>query len=155
MDCREIYRNIQKDIIYGTKVPHRVSMPAIRHIDGEYCFAVFVFYYTKDDLDAAIADRPSLWASVDIASGVITARYHTNEKEFSDASYDIKYSISSDGTAPLSQEEYEHAFRLLDDIRNELLRGAPFPKDTYDKYLNLVLKSIPTDYRRFYLDLSI
>ncbi|NBJ94664.1 hypothetical protein [Parablautia muri] len=50
--------------------------------------AVFVFYYSKDDIDAGKVDRPTTWALINIENGAIIEERHSPENEFSDAGYE-------------------------------------------------------------------
>lgn len=152
---RECNRDIQKKVLAGSKTPHSTSYPVIRFENGDYYLAVFVFLYSKKDIENGSVDRPTIWAIADIETGNIINEYQTQEKEFSDATYSEKYDIRSDGQYDTSIGYYEKAFKYLDDVRKEILINGRLDKEKYEKYLYMILANIPKEYKRFYVDLSV
>ena len=155
MKSEEIYREIKKNVLNGAKVPHGISQPVIYYEDGKYYIAVFLFYYTKEDINSGMISRPSFWAIMNIDTGEIVERRWTNQSDFSDASYDIKYNVRSDDNYDTSRKYYERAFTILDAVREKIIEDGTLLKEEYQSYLNMVLKNIPREYQRFYRDLSI
>lgn len=149
-----IVDKIQNKILNGYKIPHRTSYPVIYKENDRYYMAVFVFFFTADDIRAGQVDRPTMWAIADIETGDIIEKWYTKEKEFSDASYDIKYDIRSDNEYNISKEYYEKAFSILDSVREKIITEGVFDKGEYAKYMDMILANIPEEYKRFYIDLS-
>lgn len=150
-----VFSNIQRDILGGQKVPHSVSRPVLYNEGGKLYLAVFVFFYTRDDIESGEVNRPSIWAKVDIESGKIIEEIYSKDREFSDASYDIKYNVRSNKTYDKSKEYYEKAFGLLDFVRNHYLLSGKILISEYEQYMQMILANIPDDYQRFYKDLSV
>lgn len=146
---------INKSIISGIKIPHSTSQPVVYKEFGKYYLAVFVFFYTKEDIEAGTVDRPSVWAIADIETGEIIKEYETKEKDFSDAPYDVKYNVRSDAQYDTSKEYYDKAFAILDSVREKLINSGKFYSLEYKAYLDRILANIPQDYQRFYRDLSV
>lgn len=155
MNSRTINDNLKKNIMGGVKTPHSTSQPVVYFQDGNYYLASFVFFYTKDDIENGKVDRPTMWAIVDIETGEIIKKYETKEKEFSDASYDVKYNVRTDGEYNTSKEYYDKAFSILDSVRSKIIGDGKFYKGEYQYYLNMILANIPKEYQRFYTDLSV
>lgn len=147
--------NIQKRITNGTKIPHGTSQPVICEKDGKFYLAVFVFFYGREDIEVGTVDRPAMWAIADLETGEIIKEYETKENDFSDASYDRKYSVRSDGEYDISKEYYDKAFSILDSVRSKIIMDGEFDKGEYQNYLDIILANIPKEYQRFYTDLSV
>ena len=147
--------NIQKSILDGTKIPHGVSQPVVLQKDQKYFLAVFVFFYNREEIEVGMIERPTMWAIADIENGEIIKEYETKEKDFSDASYDVKYNVRTDGEYDTSKEYYDKAFTILDSVRSKIIKDGKFYKGEYQYYLNMILANIPKEYQRFYTDLSV
>lgn len=146
---------IANNILGGSKTPHSISQPVIYKGNEQYYLAVFVFFYTREDIEAGAVDRPSVWAIADIETGEIIKEYETKEKEFSDAPYDVKYNVRSDAQYDTSKEYYDKAFAILDSVREKLISSGKLYSLEYKAYLDRILANIPQDYQRFYRDLSV
>jgi hypothetical protein len=151
----EIVSNIQKNILKRVKVPHNVSQPVLYLENEKYYLAFFVFFFNKEDIEKGKVDRPMLWVIADINTGKIIEKRRTKEKEFTDASYDIKYNICADEKYDTSKEYYEKAFAVLDTVRMKIIEENILDKDEYLKYLNMIVANIPSEYKRFFYDLSV
>lgn len=114
----EIYNRLLNQILDGKKIPHSTSQPVLHKEEEKYYLAVFVFYYTRGDIEQGMVDRPSTWAIADIETGEIIKMYETKDKDFSDASYDVKYNVHTDGEYDTSKEYYDKAFTILDSVRS-------------------------------------
>ncbi len=152
---REINQKIQRDILGGVKAPHSTSYPVIYTEGNRYYLAVFVFFYTKEDIAAGKVNRPATWAIVDLEDGSIIEERQTKEQDFSDASYDIKYNVRTDKEYDTSRKYYEEAFTILDSVRKKIISDGKFYKAEYQFYLNKIQANIPKEYQRFYTDLSV
>ena len=151
----EINQIIQKNILHEVKVPHSTSQPVIRKQDGKYYLAAFVFFFTQKDIEAGAVDRPTMWALADIETGEIVSEYETKDNEFSDAPYDVKYNVRSDGQYDTSREYYDKAFAILDSVRDKLIKTGKLYSLEYKAYLDRIIANIPKGYKRFYRDLSV
>lgn len=144
---------IQKNIADGAKTPHSTSYPVLYKENGKYYLAVFTFFFSREDIEAGVVERPTMWAIADIETGEIIEERFSKDLDFSDASYDVKYSIRMDGPCDTSREYYDEAFALLDKCRECVLANEPC-KRKYEYYLQMITANVPEDYRRFYYDLS-
>jgi len=151
----EISELLSKDVLGGIKVPHSVSQPLIYSENGYYFLAVFAFFFNNEDIKSGLVERPSLWVIANVETGDIVKRYETKEVDFSDAPYDIKYNIRSDGQYDTSQGYYDRAFGILDEVREGIIKQGVFHEDRYMEYLNMIVANIPREYQRFYYDLSV
>ena len=146
---------IQKNILDGAKTPHSTSYPVVYCENGEYYLACFVFFFTREDIEAGKVDRPTVWAIADIETGEIIEERETKDNDFSDAPYDVKYNVRADGVYDTSREYYDKAFKILDSVRSKIINDGKFYKGEYQYYLNMILANVPKEYQRFYTDLSV
>ena len=109
---------LQKSVIDGKKIPHSTSYPVIIKENGKYYLATFTFFYSREDIEAGMVERPTMWAIADIETGKIIEERLTKDKDFSDASYDIKYNVRADGVYDTSKKYYDEAFAILDSCRS-------------------------------------
>ena len=151
----EVNSKIQEEVLHGKKMAHSTSYPVVIMENGKYYLAVFIFFYSREDIEAGIVSRPTIWAIVDIETGEIIEERQTIITDFSDASYEVKYNIRSDRKYDTSKEYYENAFSILDVCRQSILNNRDLDKNQYKEYLQLIVANIPTEYQRFYFDLSI
>lgn len=154
-NTRDISLEIQMLILNGAKIPHSTSQPVIYQEKGKYYLAIFVFFYTKEDIETGAVDRPTVWAIADIETGGIIEEHQTKEIDFSDASYDAKYNMRSDAQYDTSKKYYDDAFAILDSVREKIISTGKLYKLEYKYYLDKILANIPKDYQRFYTDLSV
>ena len=154
-NTRDISLEIQMLILNGAKIPHSTSQPVIYQEKGKYYLAIFVFFYTKEDIEAGAVDRPTVWAIADIETGEIIEERQTKEIDFSDASYDAKYNVRSDAQYDTSKKYYDEAFAILDSVRTKIITSGKFYALEYKYYLDKILANIPKDYQGFYTDLSV
>lgn len=150
--CNDIF---VREILRDSKTSYSTSQPLIYFDKGKFYLAAFAFFYTKDNAKNGVVDRPIAWALADIETGEIIKKYETKEKDFSDASYNVKYSLRPDGKYDLSTEYYNKAFEILDSVRKKIINGETFPKEEYKRYLKAILANVPKEYQRFYTDLSV
>lgn len=155
MLSNEIYVKINRNILNGVKIPHSTSYPVIYQENSKYYLAVFVFFYTKQDIEAGAVERPTVWAIADLETGEIIEKYQCKDKDFTDASYDIKYNVRSDIQYDTSKKYYDEAFTILDSVRKKIISSGKFYALEYKYYLKKILANIPKDYQRFYTDLSV
>lgn len=147
--------HIHTSLFQGVKIPHQTSYPVIRKEGETYYLAVFVYFHTKDEVEANMVSRPTLWALFDIDTGDMVKKFETKDRDFSDASYEDKYDIHIDGEHDVSLHYYEKAFTFLDIVRTSIIEKGRFRNKPYKTYLNMILQNVPKEYQRFYTDLSM
>ena len=155
VDSKSINSAMQKNILSNKKIPYSASYPVIYKENGNYFLAVFVFFFSAEDIQSGCVSRPTMWVVADIKTGKILERHDTSDKEFSDAPYGVKYDIRPDGTYDISAQYYDDTLRLLDTVRHQIIENQEFDKASYDTYLRKILANIPKPYQRFYVDLSV
>lgn len=155
MKSSDINLLIQRTILGGAKVPHSTSQPVIYKENDKYYLAVYVFFFTREDIEAGAVDRPTVWALCDLETGEIIEERKCSEIDFSDATYDVKYNIRSSVQYDTSKEYYDRAFAILDSVRTKLIDTGKFYESEYKYYLDMLLTNIPDEYKRFFRDLSI
>lgn len=151
----EINSYLQKQILNGVKTPHSTSYPVIYFENDKYYLAVFVFFYSQKDIEAGTVERPTMWAIADIETGELIEERLTKDKDFSDASYEMKYSVLVDVQYDISKKYYDEAFAILDSCRNKIISSGKFYPREYKFYLDKIVANIPKEYQRFYQDLSV
>lgn len=151
----EINDMMLKTALNGAKVPHSTSQPVIYKRGTDYHIATFTFLYTRDDINKGAVDRPTVWTMADLRTGEIIEEFQTKEVDFSNASYDKKYMIRSNNEYNTSNEYYEKAFSILDNVRKKIIYNDTFDKEAYANYMEMILANIPEEYKRFYKDLSV
>lgn len=150
-----INMKIRRNILGGAKIPHSTSQPVIFCEDNKYYLAVFVFFYTREDIQSGMIERPAVWAIADMETGEIINEYKCREKDFSDADFEKKYNVRSDKKYDTSKAYYEATFSILDTVRSHLIVSGEIDRINYQEYLEKILANIPDDYQKFYRDLSI
>lgn len=83
-----INMKIRRNILGGAKIPHSTSQPVIFCENNKYYLAVFVFFYTREDIQSGMIGRPAVWAIADMETGEIINEYRCREKDFSDADFE-------------------------------------------------------------------
>lgn len=146
---------IQKKIMGGAKTPHGTSHPVLYSENNKIYLAVFVFFYSREDIEVGAVERPTMWALADVETGEIIEERHTKEIDFSDASYEAKYNVVSDAQYDTTKKYYDEAFAILDSVREKIISTGKLDKLKYKYYLDKILANIPKDYQRFYTDLSV
>lgn len=150
-----INKDINRKILEGIKIPHSTSQPVVYQENGKYYLAVFVFFFSREDIEAGAVDRPTLWAIADIETGEIIEERDSKKIDFSDASYDVKYNVRADGQYDTSKKYYDEAFVILDSVRSKLISTGKLYRAEYQYYLDKIIANIPKEYQRFYRDLSV
>lgn len=151
----EINKSFQYSILNGVKIPHKISFPVIHKENNKYYLAVFLFFFTENDINNSNIDRPSFWSIADFESGEILETFDCSKKDFSSAKYNKKYSIISDIKYETTPQYYIDAFKILENVRENFIENNIIDKVEYDKYLYKIISNVPENYRRFYTELSI
>ena len=150
-----INRSLQEKLLDGKKIPHSTSYPVIYKEADKYYLAVFVFFFSKEDIQAGMVERPSVWGIADIENGELIAVRKTVENEFSKASYEVKYNVESKIQYDTSKKYYDDAFEILDRCRYHLIEQNEMKMELYERYLDKIIVNTPESYQQFYRDLSI
>lgn len=150
-----INRNIQEKVLNEKKVPHSTSYLVIHKEADKYYLAVFVFFFSKEDIEVGMVERPSIRGIADVENGELIAIRKTVENEFSKASYDVKYDIRSKIQYDTSKKYYDEAFEILDRCRHYLIEKNEINMELYERYLDKILANITEAYQQFYRDLSV
>ena len=122
---------------------HKVSDLVLRKMEGKWYLAAFVYFFNNKDLDRHEVSRPSEWFLLDLLTGKLVQAYSCERNDFSDARFDMKYSLLFDdsfGAHDMTQEYYREMYRLLDTVRLKLLRNRAkgrFDRATYDEYYRI------------------
>lgn len=150
-----VNKKLQMNVLEGKKSPHSTSYPVITKENDKYYLAVFVFFFTREDIENGTVNRPTMWAIADIETGEIIEERQTKDKDFSDASYDMKYNIRADAQYDTSKKYYDEAFAILDSCRSKIINRGKFDPLEYKSYIDKIVANIPKAYQRFYYDLSV
>lgn len=150
-----VRKNINNGILNEIKIPHSTSYPVITKENDKYYLAVFVFFFTREDIENGTVNRPTMWAIADIETGEIIEERQTKDKDFSDASYDVKYNIRADAQYDTSKKYYDEALAILDSCRSKIINRGKFDPLEYKSYIDKIVANIPKAYQRFYYDLSV
>ena len=150
-----INKNIQEKVLEEKKVSHSISYPVIYKEADKYYLAFFVFFFSKEDIEAGMVERPSMWGIADIENGELIAIRKTVENEFSKASYEVKYDVSSKIKYDTSKKYYDDDFEILDKCRFHLIEQNEMNMELYERYFDKIIANIPEAYQQFYRDLSI
>lgn len=134
--------------------PHRVSDLVLRVYEGKLQLAAFIYFYTNEEAAQYRLPRPSEWVVLDFISGEPIKKIKCTDEEFSDASYDMLYSVPIEDEYDLSPEYYRETYSILDDVRMGVMEGKRLDKRKYTLYLKAIMKNTPHEYRRFFTDLS-
>ena len=145
---------IRQNALNGQKTPHSTSQPVLRMYNGELCFAAFVFFYNKEQLQSAMVNRPTMWIICDLKTGEIIQRYSCSDSEFSDSKHQKLYNISAKDVLPVSKHYWDSVYALMDLIRHEYARRGNLNKKLYKEYFERISCTTPEEYRIFYKDLS-
>lgn len=155
VSTKQANKNIQNSILRGVKTPHSISYPVIHKENGKYYLAVFTFFFSKKDIEKGAVERPTMWTIADIETGEIIEERLAKEKEFSDASYDVKYSVRADTQYDTSKKYYDETFAILDSCRRKIISTGKYSPQEYKLYLDKIIANAPKEYQRFYRDLSV
>ena len=155
IESNVVNKNISQKVLEGRKIPHSISQPVIYMEQEKYYLAVFVFFYTREDIEAGAVDRPTMWAIADIETGEIIEERDSRKIDFSDAGYEEKYNVRADRQYNTSKTYYDEAFAILDSVRSKLITTGKLYRAEYQFYFDKIIANIPKEYQRFYRDLSV
>lgn len=155
LPSNELMTKMDQELMQGIKTPHNISNTVITKINDEYYLSAFIFFYTKEDIDTGMLNRPAKWGIFDFENGNLIEEFDCKIKDFSSESFDKKYDVHKDNNYDLSNEYANKNFELLDKIRKEYINNKNILLDEYREYLERIIFNIPKQYQVFYYDLSI
>lgn len=150
----EIQPLMDMQLMEERKTPHSSSAPLITKINDEYYLSIFIFFYNYEELVSGMIRRPSLWGIFDFENGNLIEKFQCNEKDFSDASFTVKYDVRPDTEYEVTEEYIELSCTLFDEIRQEYIETKQINLNKYKEYFERIIFDIPKEYRKFYYDLS-
>ena len=131
-----------------------LSLPILRVDDDRLYLAVFGTAVHLINADLKVMDRPSLWLIADIVDCSIEGIYACDVKDFSDAEYGQEYSARYTSRHTHLEEMIAQRNFLFDKWYSSYLLTGSLNKEVYNQYLEVLIKSTPDSYRRFFLELS-
>lgn len=154
ISTKEVMNHIRQNALNDQKTPHSISQPVLRMYNGKLCFAAFVFFYNKEQLQSAMVNRPTMWIICDLKTGEILQRYSCLDNEFSNSTHQKLYNISTKDILHVSKHYWNSVYALMDLIRHEYARCGSVNKKLYKEYFERIFCTTPNEYRIFYKDLS-
>lgn len=154
VSTKEAMNVIRQNALNGQKTPHSTSQLVLRMYDGKLCFAAFVCFYNKEQLQSTMVNRPTMWVIGDLKTGEIVQRYLCSDNEFSDSDHQKLYNISTKDVLPVSKYYWDSVYALMDLIRHEYVNYGSLNKKLYKEYFERISCTIPEEYRIFYKDLN-
>lgn len=139
----------------GAKLPHGLSNPVLRELDGNICVCYFVYTYNRQARETGLYPRPSEWIALSIEEGDLVGRFRCSENDFSTAPYDKTYSVKDASVSAQSKDHYAAMCQLIEEARSSVIATGCLDRKTYEDYLNKLFVITPKDFRVFYTDLSL
>ena len=151
---KTIVSQLNRQFLGGSKIPHGMSNPVLRKVEGQFVIATFFYTYTKEHLDAKQLPRPKYWMTADLDTGRLIQEISCKDNDFSKQSLDEMYSMEKpDGINP-TREYFEAVFVLFDEVRSTLMETGVMDNDKYAEYMTKMLAVVPTSYHVFYRELG-
>ena len=150
----QIYQSIHPQALEGRKVPYGLSNPVLCKRGEALCMAFFVYTYSREDLQKGLLKRPDLWLTVDLENGQLLERIPCAREDFSNASWEERYSTEN----PQGQKDgsfFAETYAMLDAVRQGYIKTGQLSQDGYKAYLDRILEAVPPAYHRFYRELSL
>ena len=158
LPSHDIQHTVDRQLFPDTHFFHGLSRPVIRQIDGHYNLAMFVTPFSVLGFSDGLFDRPYFWVAADIETGDLVRVFQCNsepDEEFCDSVYERRYDLRLVSDKSFSDDYYESAFSILDNVRLKLIETNDFDTRLYKLYIKRILKACPLPYRKFFRDLSI
>ena len=149
-----ILESVYAKALGGRKVPHGISSPVLRSVDGKLALAFFVYTYSQEDLQAGTLGRPLTWIVTDLVNGNILREISCAAEDFSAEPVEGRYSMEQPKGGK-DQTFFSRAYGLLDALRRECIETGRLSKGAYENYLHTLLEAIPSAYHCFYRELSL
>lgn len=150
----EMNRKAASYALGGAKIPHGISNPVIRNVDGCYRVCYFVYAVNREDIKRKMYSRPVEWLALDAQTGDLLGSYNCAEEDFSSQSFDQRYSLEDPKTAKPHEAYFSVMDALFDTVRASIVYGDAIDLDSYEGYMKKLLAITPQEYQVFYRDLS-
>ena len=154
IDIKTVISNLNRTALGGAKIPHCVSNPVLRLENDKLYIAAFVYTYNRENLQSNKMPRPIHWILADIESGETVWEYDCRNKDFSDAEFDVLYDLNDPDVKRPTREDFDGIYALFNEIINESIQNGLKSVEKYSNYLNRILEITPSNYQRFYKELS-
>ena len=143
IDTETIFRQLQMNCIGGVKVPHLMSLPVISNSDGKYEMAVFLVFFTAEDICLNRIVAPSKIIYADLESGEIShAQNFRKERRLTDSTNSNSYT-ELEKRPDLGKSYLRELFFVFDDVKQRLLDTGKIDIDRYCHYLSGILDTVP------------
>ena len=116
---------------------HKASDLVLRKVGRKWYLATFVHFFNNHDIEYNVINRPTQWFLLDLLTGKLVQAYGCEKNDFSNASFNAKYSMEFLDKSPrdISREYYREVYSILDAVRLGLLHRRKFDEKTYQRYL--------------------
>ncbi len=151
---RDIMTELNRKVLGGAKVPHQVSNPVLRSVDGKIMIANFIYLYGKVNIQENNMPRPTYWTLTEIESGNLIKEINCKVHDFSAQSFDSLYSLANNETERPTIKYFEDMDALFENARKCYLETGTIDHAGYDEYMKKLLAITPPAYRVFYEELS-
>lgn len=148
-----IVRNIRGKVLGGAKVPHGISNPVLRNVNGTIYISFFVYLYSKENLLQNKYGRPSSWVIADIESGEIIKEFDCRNNDFSSEAFGTLYDFNDSEHIIPTKETIIENYELFDTIRRDIKDNNDYIS-SYKKYFDSIISMTPVEYRCFYKELN-
>ncbi len=154
IDAKSVVSKLKGGALGGAKIPHGLSNPVLRVMEGNLYIAVFVYIYNRENLQLNRMPRPIHWIIADISTGDIIKEFDCRINDFSRAAYENLYDLNDQSLKKPTRDDFAEIYSLLDSVRMEYLESGKCDYETYGQYLDRILEITPRSYRQFYQELS-
>ena len=154
LSSETIFKSVYAKAMGGRKIPHGLSNPVLRYVDGKLAVAFFVYTYSKADLENKMIGRPCTWIVADLAEGKDLRAISCSVEDFSGAPKDGRYSMDNPKGGK-DKDFFSKAYSILDSVRNQYIKTGVLSEEEYETYLDMILETVPPEYHCFYRELSL
>ena len=154
LDIKTVVSKLNRTALGGAKIPHCVSNPVLRLENEKLYIAAFVYTYNRENMQSNKMPRPIHWILADVETGDVFQEYDCRSKDFSNAKFDVLFDLNDSNVKRPSREDFEEIYALFDEIRKDSTENDSQIIDKYYEYLNRILEITPSNYQRFYKELS-
>lgn len=155
MSSKELGAQAQRCALGGKKVPHGVSYPVLRTVEGNVAVCYFVYLSPFESVRSKEYAAPVEWLALDLKTGELIGRYACDEQPFFEEPAGAMYSLSDPTLPKPSRDYYLRTYELFDRICKGCSALGKVDDLLYQLYLDRVLAVTPTAYRTFYRSLSM
>lgn len=151
---KTVVQKLNAKALGGAKIPHGISNPVLRKSEGRVFISAFVYIYGRENLQNNKMPRPVHWMLADIETGDLVKDWDCRENDFSRASFDEVYDLNDPLVKKPTRADFEEIYSLIDSVREKYVTQGVFDEKMYAEYLDRILEVTPSNYRRFYRELS-